>query len=616
MYSFTSILSLVCAIASFSSFCLSLPVSCQASSSATSCAADTSGSNSSLTSSTPSLSALEVDLSLGTVRGVNTSYGSQRFTLPYAQAPVGELRFASPQPLSAFPSQSASLSLSSSSVSDIYNATQLPPACMQYGDDTYGISSDKVSEDCLYLNVYRPASSSQATSSKPVLVWIHGGSFIAGSSTAPGLDASYYVAKHNVVVVTLQYRLGMFGFFSPSGSKGMGLDGNQGLRDVVAALEFIQNNIGEFGGDPNSVTVAGQSSGAHMVRALLSTPSASSLFQRAIMHSDPANYGTQSSATSEQVSDYALEQTNCQSLECLRALDANTLVDAGYATVSAASNIGPSVSAAETWRPTKDDFTGTCFESDPATSLAASSGKSIIVTNVANEGGSVIGSMLQPTTMSDAATLRAYPVTLTRSQLLSQMFNGNRSDTIGSSEEYAMATTDAEDSSTAESDGLRSNLEMILTQGQFSCAAWYNARRYANGGQVYLGSFAAGIEYPSNKDNDYCETAGRTCHEDDILLLFSDPTLNSLGLTSSQKTLLNEVQARWAQFVRTGSPNTRTLDGWSPVTSDSTRINVLSLGSASGGGSSLQTVSLTSGDHAGCGMVWTSRVQFDWQMYG
>ncbi|XP_055477331.1 carboxylesterase 3 isoform X3 [Psammomys obesus] len=140
-----------------------------------------------------------------------------------------------------------------------------------------------MSEDCLILNIYSPSEVTAGTR-RPVMVWIHGGSLMVGSATAQ--DGSALAAYGDVVVVTVQYRLGVFGFLS-TGDKHM--PGNQGLLDVVAALRWVQGNIAPFGGDPNCVTIFGNSAGAMVVSFLVLSPMSAGLFHRAISQSGVIN---------------------------------------------------------------------------------------------------------------------------------------------------------------------------------------------------------------------------------------------------------------------------------------------------------------------------------------
>ncbi|SPO30473.1 related to para-nitrobenzyl esterase [Ustilago trichophora] len=563
----------------------------------------------------PRSNPLLVSLPLGSVLGANTAYSAQRFTLPYTAPPVGQLRFASPQPITTF---------SNGSKAGTYDASQLPKACIQQPDSRYGIQQDGISEDCLYLNIFRPTPGNQKSANLPVLFWVHGGSFISGSSTAPGLDGSYLASQNNIIVITVQYRLGIFGWFSPSQftdestpSSGK-VQGNQGLLDVILALRFVQDHIAAFGGDPGSITLAGQSSGAHLIRALLNSPTATSLFHRAILHSDPSNFGTQTKKTSGEISDYALSQTGCSDLACLRGMDVGDVLRASSATVAAGQGIDGSVAAAEVWRPFVGEITGSAFEGDPAGSSLG--GKPVVWTNVENEAGSVVGSMLMPTaTGATSAQLRAYPVTLTREQLLEQMFNANRASTLAACPQYGMNSNTSSYPTPAKvqvysaaSDSLRRNLETLLTQGMFTCPTWFNALRYAPKAPVYVALFEKGISYPSNQGNDYC-TQGRVCHEDDILLIFSDPD----KVDGDSVRVLREVQARWVSFMRSGNPNGGGYGGWDRVGASQQAAKVLRLGVYAGQkGSMLDTISLQTGQYAGCGQVWGSKVQFDWQLYG
>jgi para-nitrobenzyl esterase len=146
------------------------------------------------------------------------------------------------------------------------------------------IPDEPISEDCLYLNVWTPA---RRGAKLPVMVWIHGGSFTGGSGSVP-LYNGEELARRGIVMVTINYRLGIFGFFAHpdlSAESPRGVSGNYGILDQVAALRWVKENIAAFGGDPSQVTVAGQSAGAFSVNILSASPLAEGLFSRAIAHS-------------------------------------------------------------------------------------------------------------------------------------------------------------------------------------------------------------------------------------------------------------------------------------------------------------------------------------------
>lgn len=160
--------------------------------------------------------------------------------LPYARPPTGPLRFMLPQPVLAW--------------SGIRDSVLLPPACPQ--TDKFSVtSSNQTSEDCLYLNIYSAETGDQDDSLKPVIVWIHPGEFNHGSASS--VDPSRLAATGNVIVVTIQYRLGALGYMYLGDDGDTGQLTNLGLRDQLLALDWISENILHFGGDPTRVTLAG-----------------------------------------------------------------------------------------------------------------------------------------------------------------------------------------------------------------------------------------------------------------------------------------------------------------------------------------------------------------------
>ena len=192
--------------------------------------------------------------------------------IPYAEPPIGELRWAPPQPVKPW--------------KGIFSAIEFGPECIQptMEGGFYPTVPAPRSEDCLYLNVWTDGQSPDLISKRPVMVWIHGGAFLIGSGSTDLYDGSNLASK-GVVVVTINYRLGTFGFFAHpalSRESGAGHSGNQGLYDQIAALQWVQDNIAAFGGDANNVTIFGESAGSMSVCYLIATPLAKGLFQKAI----------------------------------------------------------------------------------------------------------------------------------------------------------------------------------------------------------------------------------------------------------------------------------------------------------------------------------------------
>lgn len=191
--------------------------------------------------------------------------------VPYALPPVGEHRWRAPRPLPVAARHSEI----------VRDAQSFAPACPQGSGDSF-YSHDKISqnEDCLYLNIWTTARLS--LEQQPVMVWIHGGAFVSGVSSFDVYDGES-LAREGVVLVSINYRLGALGFLAhPALTAEAGVSGNYGLRDQIAALQWIRDNIASFGGDPDNVTIFGQSAGSMSVCYLTASPAAAGLFHKAI----------------------------------------------------------------------------------------------------------------------------------------------------------------------------------------------------------------------------------------------------------------------------------------------------------------------------------------------
>ncbi len=212
---------------------------------------------------------IQVTVEQGTLRGLQRDGVVAFLGIPYAQPPVGTLRWTPP--------------VAPESWTGSRSVTKLAPACAQERSAFVRIEVP-LSEDCLYLNVWSPTEVRRPV---PVMVWLHGGGFSIGSAAEPVYDGAA-LARAGVVVVTLNYRLGPFGFLAHpalSAKSPVGASGNYGIMDQILALRWVRSNIAAFGGDPAAVTVFGQSAGAVSVAVLMVSPLARALFHRAILQS-------------------------------------------------------------------------------------------------------------------------------------------------------------------------------------------------------------------------------------------------------------------------------------------------------------------------------------------
>ncbi len=266
-----------------------------------------------------------VSVTGGRVEGVTTDGVTSFKGIPFAAPPVGNLRWREPQPVVPW--------------SGVKKADRFAPGCMQ---DSRWIKlfgePPAMSEDCLYLNVWTPARSARAR--LPVMVWIYGGGFTEGMTSQPIFDGTH-LAQKGVVLVSVAYRLGAFGFLADpwlSAESSHHVSGNYGLRDMIAALEWVRANVAHFGGDPSRVTIFGESAGGAAVMMLAASPAAQGLYQRAISESgdvrswrppvsanDEGTLTVEPLATAEANGRRLLAQLGARDIAAARALPADVI---------------------------------------------------------------------------------------------------------------------------------------------------------------------------------------------------------------------------------------------------------------------------------------------------
>ncbi|KIP04759.1 hypothetical protein PHLGIDRAFT_129302 [Phlebiopsis gigantea 11061_1 CR5-6] len=478
-----------------------------------------------------------VKTSIGTATGVADGSSAVRYAVRYGQASRW-------QPSSVvtqwqFPAGNV-------------NASQLPLACPQDN-----IDASAMSEDCLSMILYVPTSV-KAGSNVPTILWIHGGSFTSGSATGPGLDGSSLATATNSIVAVVQYRLGALGLMAPSGET------NLAIKDIITSLNFLQQVLPSFGGSTSKITLAGQSSGANMIRGMLAIPSASSLFQSAILQSDPMDYGFLSPGTQQTLQTYFNGLLPCSATDtaCLNNITLSDLLSFQDNLSGSADSLDESTGLGEPLRLVRDgSLITTPLDS---TAQFPSVSKPILLTNVKNEAGtSIFGGI--PFDLDAGNYQNAVEGT----------FGQPATNAILNNTNYALpAAAAAANSSEATSTDERPLLEKLGTDQIWRCPTWTFARNWVgNGGKAYVGLYVVGASYPGNTDiTSFCGESGVVCHQDDIEIVFGTAPSPS----SQQAALISEMQARYKAFLQTGNPNVAGHATWTLATTSD--VHALTLG--------------------------------------
>ena len=431
--------------------------------------------------------------------------------VPFAAPPVGDLRWKPPQPLTPWQGVRA--------------ATSFGPQCLQGGGSPKSVYFEysggdlPMNEDCLTLNVWAPVEAKDL----PVMVWIYGGGFQVGAASRPVFNGTR-LAERGVIVVSMNYRVGVLGFLAHpelSAESAQHASGNYGLLDQVAALQWVKRNIKTFGGNPDNVTIFGQSAGASSVVHLMASPLARGLFQRAVAESTalPAKMATLASAEAQGTA--FAQKLGAATLAALRAKSGREILDAKTAA-------GPIVDG---WFLPTDTYT--TFREGREAPVPFLTGWN------RNEGA----------TFPHAATLADHKKSV--------------EDRFGKDAERAMALYPATDDVTA-----RQSSKNLFRDATFAWGTWTSARLHAKHGQpTYLYFFDHAQPLGTTQTYEEVDTPDKlgTFHSSEYPYIFGTLDVLSRDWTAADRKLAGQMQAYWTNFARAGDPNGTGLPAWPKV---------------------------------------------------
>ena len=465
-----------------------------------------------------------VETSLGTLEGEHVAEDDGVLVfrgIPYAEAPVGDNRWRAP--------------VARESWEGVRSAATFGPACWQRltpASSIYTRGDLDRNEDCLYLNVWTAAA--QASEARPVMVWFHGGGHTGGWGSAKIFDGTA-LAEQGVVLVTINYRLGPFGFLahpaltaeSPHASSG-----NYGLLDKVAALEWVRDNIAAFGGDPGNVTIFGQSAGSWSVCYLMASPLAAGLFHKAIGHSGGCFRGGRPDLTDAQeaglaaAAELGVEGDDAEALTALRALDAEAVLDSGLGS-------GAIIDGWFMPGPAREIFEAGEHNDVP-----------VIVGALANEGTTLYAGMPERTEAELDAMLREQ-----YGEHADALLAAYRPE-VGKSTKWGAQAIQADRSFVWE---MRTWARAVEASGN---AAWlYFFSQAPPVFRIYVPERAA-IDMPDGPDG------YGAYHSGDLAYAFGNTRLVGIDWTDWDHEISHAMTRYWVNFARTGDPNGEGLATW------------------------------------------------------
>lgn len=463
----------------------------------------------------------------GLVQGLLLDKSYVFYGIPFADPPVGTSRWKAPRPVTPW--------------KGVYDASFPRAACMQacigpIADDC----PKKVSEDCLYLNVFVPLSVDLATpllQPLPVMLWIHGGDFIAGSASKPLYDGRFISNYTQTVIVSIAYRLGAFGFLVSGKDPKSTAVGNYGILDQQAALIWVQQNIAAFGGDPSRVTIFGESAGAQSVSLHLMIQSSKPLFKQAVFQSLPFSIPLKTRRESLKLGKHFAKAANCslEDMKCLQSLSAEDVLHAQIKTSSKLVNPFRFLEVFEIWGPFID---GELIKEQAVSAFQKGhwqKEKPVLLGTTSEEGVIFVYGVFKKPVSAVECTI--YTTAIFKQHAIKIL------------RKYLPLYSDAD---------RRDMLAQIVTDYIFWCPSRRSARAAVlSGSSAWMYVFDQVSSDPrvwSGVSSCY----QRVCHGAELPFVFDSVSVANFSMTPAEKLLSNRVLCYWGGFAHTGNPTRET----------------------------------------------------------
>ncbi|WP_370455732.1 MULTISPECIES: carboxylesterase/lipase family protein [unclassified Imperialibacter] len=439
--------------------------------------------------------------------------------IPFAAPPVGDLRWKAPQPVKPWEGVKECTSFGASPM-------QGKPVPFSMWSKEFLIPDEPISEDCLYLNIWTGAKSSKEK--LPVLVWIYGGGFQSGGSGVPIYDGEA-TARKGIVFVSINYRVGVFGFLAHpelTAESPNKASGNYGLLDQVAALKWVNENIAAFGGDPSNVTIAGQSAGSMSVNCMVATPLAKGLFNRAIPESG-ANFGRNQPS---------LQQAEEAGVKLAETMSAGSLADL--------RKVSPEELMKAPWGLRGSIIDGYVLPAHIADIFAAGKQNQVdLLTGWNQDEGLLFGPV------KNASDFKAQ---------ISQQYGDNAGKVLT----YYPASDDAE----ATQSQLNLSRDMIFGLQNY---AWANVQAKQGKTNVYVYRFTRKV--PGT--GEYAKYGA--FHTGEVPYAYDNLEFVDRPWEAVDRELEATMSGYWANFVKTGNPNGKSLPEWPTYKPDAKQVMLL-----------------------------------------